>query len=61
MKKVCLKFETILRLREFIDVVTVTKYQIDRIRNLVTAELNSADIELAERYYHAKVIFMRLV
>ena len=60
MKKVCLKFETILRLLDFIDVATITQYQIDRIRNLVTAELSNADIELAEQCYHAKVMRMQL-
>jgi hypothetical protein len=61
MKKVSLRFETILRLKEFLDVVTITKYQIDRISNIIIAELNNADIELAERYYRAKVIRMQLV
>lgn len=60
MKKVYLKFETILRLAEFLDVVAITKFQIDRIRNIVIAELSNADIELAERSYRAKVIRMQL-
>lgn len=60
MKKVCLKFETILRLFEFIDVAAITKYQIDRIRNVVTVELSTADIELAEKCFRAKVLRMQL-
>jgi hypothetical protein len=60
MKKVCLKFETILRLREFLDVVALTKYQLDRISNRIIAEMNTADIELAQRCYHAKVIHLQL-
>lgn len=60
MKKVCLKFETVLRLFEFIDVAAITKYQVDRIRNLVTAELSSADIEFAEKSFRAKVLRMQL-
>ena len=56
MKKVYLKFETILRLSEFLDVVAITRYQIDRISNIVIAELSNADIEFAERCYRAKVI-----
>jgi hypothetical protein len=59
MKKVCLKFDTIFRLFEFIDVAAITKYQLDRIRNVVTVELNNADIELAEKAYRAKVIQMK--
>lgn len=60
MKKVSLRFETILRLFDFLDVVAITKYQIDRISNIIIAELNNADIELAERCYHAKVIRVQL-
>ena len=56
MKKVSLKFETILRLFEFLDVSAITRYQVDRISNIIIAELNNADIELAERSYRAKVI-----
>lgn len=61
MKKVSLRFETILRLKEFLEVVAVTKYQIDRISNTIIVELSIVDIELAERYYRAKVIRMQLV
>lgn len=60
MKKVWLKFETILRLVEFIDVAAITKYQIDRIRNIVTAELSNSDIELAEKCFRAKVLRMQV-
>lgn len=60
MKKVCLRFETILRLFEFLDVVVVSKYQIDRISNVIIGELNDEDIELAKRSYHARVIRVQL-
>ena len=60
MKRVCLKFETILRLKEFLEVVVLTQYQLDRISNRIVADLSLADIELAERCYHAKVVHMQL-
>ncbi|MBB1287278.1 hypothetical protein HRH25_23080 [Flavisolibacter sp. BT320] len=61
MKKVSLKFETILRLYEFLDVAAITSYSIDRISNIIRTELSLADIELAERSFHAKVIRLHCV
>ncbi|MDQ3279371.1 MAG: hypothetical protein M3Q06_13665 [Bacteroidota bacterium] len=60
MKKVCLKFETNLRLFEFIDVAAISNYEVDRIRNVIRVELSNADIELAERCFRAKVLRMQL-
>ena len=56
MKKVCLRFETILQLFDFVDVMAITKYQLDRISNVIVCELGEADIELAKRTYHAKLL-----
>lgn len=60
MKRVSLKFETILRLFEFVDLTAITGYKVDRISNVIVAELTNADIELAERCYRAKVVRMQL-
>lgn len=61
MKKVCLRFETILRLFEFLDLTAISRYRLDRISNILVAEINDSDIELAERCFHAKVVRMQLV
>jgi hypothetical protein len=56
MKKVWLRFETILQLADFLEVMAMTKYTIDRISNIIVCELGEADIELAKRSYHAKLL-----
>ena len=54
MKKVCLQFETVLQLLDFLEMMALTKFQLDRISNIIICELNEADVELAMRTYHAK-------
>jgi hypothetical protein len=56
MKKVWLRFETILQLADFVEVMAITRYQLDRISNIIVCELGEADIELARRSYHAKLL-----
>ena len=56
MKKVWLRFETILQLVDFVEVMAMTNYKLDRISNVIVCELFDADIELAKRTYHAKLL-----
>jgi hypothetical protein len=56
MTKVCLKFEDILLLLEFVEYTKTSDYDIDLEKGIVTGELSEADLELALHGYKASIL-----